>query len=140
MNKIHIIIFSFLIGYLLPNNEYFTGDDGVVRIYVNVIGHVNNPGSYLVPEGSDLITVISLAGGPARGANLKKIKISNGKVYEVDFNDLINNRLDEPIKINPNTSVFVEETSSSRFFRGTNLISSLLQLLNIAITLERTSE
>ena len=140
MNKNIIVFFLILIGSLFANNKYITGEDGVIRIYVNVIGHVNQPGSYLVPDGSDLITIISLAGGPARGANLKKIKISNGEVKIVNFEDLINNDLKTSININPNTTVFIEETLSSRIFRGTNLISTLIQLLNIAITLERTAD
>tara|TARA_B110000014_G_C20113284_1_gene587113 strand:- start:879 stop:1301 length:423 start_codon:yes stop_codon:yes gene_type:complete len=139
MNKKHIIIFLIFIGYLFSSNEYITGEDGIVRIYVNIIGHVNQPGSYLVPDGSDLITIIALAGGPARGANLKKIKISNGTIHTINFNDLINNNLETQISIKPNTTVFIEETSISRLFSGTNFVSSLLQLLNIAITLERTS-
>mgnify|MGYP001228725482 CR=1 FL=1 len=139
MYKYLLITFLVFFSHLSANNDYITGDDGVVRIYVNVIGHVNQPGSYLVPDGSDLLTVLSLAGGPARGANLKNIKISNGNIYTVDFNDLINNNLSTNIIITPNTSIFVNETYTSKLFRGSNLVSSLLQLLNIAITLERTN-
>ena len=35
-------------NYLMQDELYITGDDGVIRMYVNVIGHVKNPGTYLV--------------------------------------------------------------------------------------------
>ena len=124
----------------ISDQDYITGEDGIIRMYVNVIGHVNKPGSYLVYDGIDLVTLLSLAGGPARGANLKKITIFNGQLHTVNFNHLIKNNVKSEILISPKTTVFVEESTVSRMFNGTNLISSILQLLNIAVTIDRTSD
>ena len=72
MNKIYVLIFvltSFLYnyelsnGHLLSNEDYITGEDGVIRMYVNVIGHVKNPGIYLVYDEIDCMSIMSYAGG-----------------------------------------------------------------------------
>ncbi len=55
--------------------QYFLGTDDQLLIRVNVWGFVAKPGQYLVPSGTDLISLISFAGGPIEGAKLSKIKI-----------------------------------------------------------------
>ncbi|GAG84810.1 unnamed protein product, partial [marine sediment metagenome] len=44
-------------------------------MWVNVWGHVQKPGSYLVYDGIDIATVLSITGGPKQGANLKKLLV-----------------------------------------------------------------
>ncbi|MAV92837.1 MAG: hypothetical protein CMG01_01545 [Candidatus Marinimicrobia bacterium] len=125
---------------VIPNQDYITDKDGIVKMYVNVIGHVNNPGSFLVYDGIDIVTLLALAGGPARGANLKKIKIYNGQNFEINFNEYIKGSYKNNILITPRTTIYIEEKIGSKMFNGTNLVSSLLQLLNIIITIERTQD
>ena len=60
---------------LLSDEDYITGEDGTLRMYVNIIGHVKYPGTYLVYDGIDLLTCLSLAGGPLKGAKLSKVSI-----------------------------------------------------------------
>ena len=55
--------------------RYVSGGDGIIRMYVNIWGHVRGPGRILVDEGIDLATLFSLTGGPMKGANLKKIRV-----------------------------------------------------------------
>ena len=70
----------------LSDQEFITGEDGVIRMYVNVLGHVNRPGTYLVYDGIDFISLLSLAGGASRGADLTDIKIINdGGESEIIF-------------------------------------------------------
>ena len=56
--------------YVINGQDYIASEDGTLLMYVNVWGHVKNPGTYLVYENIDLLTLISLAGGPISGANL----------------------------------------------------------------------
>jgi hypothetical protein len=136
-----LLINSSPINSYLSDQEYITGEDGIIRMYVNVLGHVNNPGTYLVYDGIDFISLLSLAGGPSRGADLRRITIINDKTYQINFNKFITNgNLDSEIKIVPRTTIYIEEKLGSRLFNGTNLVSSLLQLLNIVVTIERTSD
>lgn len=124
----------------LSDQEFITGEDGVIRMYVNVLGHVNRPGTYLVYDGIDFISLLSLAGGASRGADLTDVKIINDETYIVNFKDYLKNgKINQDVKILPRTTIYIEERMVSKLFRGTNVISSLLQLLNIAITIDRTS-
>ena len=59
--------------HIISGQDYVSSEDGTLLMYVNVWGHVKSPGTYLVYEDIDLLTLISLAGGPVSGANLKKI-------------------------------------------------------------------
>ena len=56
-------------------SQYFLGDKDEILMNVNVWGYVLRPGQYLVPRHTDLITLISFAGGPKEGANLGSVKI-----------------------------------------------------------------
>ncbi|MCG8607547.1 SLBB domain-containing protein [bacterium] len=56
-------------------SQYFLGDKDEILIQVNVWGYVQKPGQYLVPRHTDLISLISFAGGPREGANLGEIRI-----------------------------------------------------------------
>ena len=60
-------------GNKVSNNLYITGDDGIIRMNVNIVGHVRSPGNYLVYDGVDLMTSLSLAGGYLNGANLSNL-------------------------------------------------------------------
>ena len=55
--------------------QYFLGTDDQLLIKVNIWGFVAKPGQYLVPSDTDLISLISFAGGPIEGAKLSKIKL-----------------------------------------------------------------
>lgn len=51
------------------------GDEEQLRIYTQIWGQVQKPGFYLVPDDTDLLTLLSLAGGPTENAKLSKIRI-----------------------------------------------------------------
>ena len=62
---------------LMPtsNQKYITSQDGTIRMFVNVWGQVNKPGTHLVYEDINILNLLSICGGPKEGANLSKIKI-----------------------------------------------------------------
>ncbi|MBN1154765.1 SLBB domain-containing protein [candidate division KSB1 bacterium] len=55
--------------------QYFLGTGDELLIKVNIWGFVNKPGQYMVPSETDLMSLISYAGGPSKGAKLSNIKI-----------------------------------------------------------------
>jgi len=55
--------------------QYYLGDQDELLIKVNIWGLVRRPGQYMVPKDTDLISLISFAGGPLDQARMKKIKI-----------------------------------------------------------------
>ncbi|HCP17103.1 MAG: Soluble ligand binding domain-containing protein [candidate division TA06 bacterium 32_111] len=75
------LIFIFLIFSIsifsqeFKSYYYSPNEENVLMIRVNVWGYVNNPTSALLPDGTDLITAISYAGGPKENANLNRVVI-----------------------------------------------------------------
>jgi polysaccharide export outer membrane protein len=55
--------------------QYFLGEQDELLIKVNIWGFVRKPGQYMVPKNTDLISLISFAGGPLEQAKIKKVKV-----------------------------------------------------------------
>jgi hypothetical protein len=51
------------------------GTESKLMMKVNVWGAVQKPGSQYVPDGTDLISVLSAAGGPIEGAKLSQVRL-----------------------------------------------------------------
>lgn len=119
--------------------KYFTGQDGIIRMYVNIWGHVNKPGTHLVYDGIDFVTLLSISGGPKEGANLGKIKLireeedENGKtVYEIDFNEFVNSGNKETlVVIKPNDTIIIGEKTSHMLLSNLSVVNTALHLFQI---------
>tara|TARA_Y100001958_G_C21242331_1_gene570621 strand:- start:1661 stop:2110 length:450 start_codon:yes stop_codon:yes gene_type:complete len=149
LKKITITIFVFFISLLFSSkitntdkivgNGVYTDDIGNEFIHVNVIGHVKFPGTHMIFNGANLLDIISLAGGPLQGANLKKVMIYSGETLytEVDLDKYLKNKGILDLDIEPNTTIYIEQKFLSYIFsRNTNLITSLLQIMNIYLTIK----
>ncbi|MBN1540809.1 hypothetical protein JW992_01595 [candidate division KSB1 bacterium] len=55
--------------------QYFLGSEDQVLMPVNVWGFVQKPGQYMVPFDTDLISLLSFAGGPREEAKITGIKV-----------------------------------------------------------------
>lgn len=88
MKKILIIAMIFLFALMLaaedsqsgtfnPGSVYQYPGSGAEQLMINayVWGQVKNPGLYKIPDNTDLLTLISSAGGPTENAKLSKVKI-----------------------------------------------------------------
>ncbi len=70
--------------------QYFLGTSDELLIPVNVWGFVQKPGQYMVPDNTDLIALLSYAGGPTENAKLSHVKIVRNDikgghvVYRID--------------------------------------------------------
>ena len=59
---------------------YYLGKEDELLIRVNIWGFVLRPGQYMVPKDTDLISLISFAGGPLEQAKIKTVKIIRNAV------------------------------------------------------------
>jgi len=59
--------------------RYILGSRDELLIKVNILGYIERPGQYLVPQNTDMISLIAFAGGFERGANLKNIHMLRDK-------------------------------------------------------------
>jgi len=148
MNKTFIfkllIITSCLLSQTEPlsNQSYITGENGIIRMHVNIIGHVRSPGNYLVYDGVDLMTAVSVAGGYLPGSDLKNIIIysNNGLTKKINLTQYLS---DKSLGLNslllkPNDTIYIGEKTLSKIFNSSNLPGLFLSLLNIVLTIERT--
>ncbi|MCK5574140.1 MAG: SLBB domain-containing protein [Bacteroidetes bacterium] len=98
-----------------PAAYYYISKPGEITMTVNVWGFVGNPGRYEVPISTDLVDLISFAGGPRPDADLSDVKISRtvrreSKVRTVEYYlDLTRlDRLDQKaLDIEPGDTVLI---------------------------------
>ncbi len=131
--------------FQISSERYMTDENGNIMMYVNIWGHVSNPGHVLVYEGIDMATLLSWVGGPLSGADLKNVKLfrevadKNGRIaYNLNFNNFIENGdRSEFIEIKPNDTIIIPRTNFNYFLSHVGTINTLLGLLNLYITISR---
>jgi hypothetical protein len=69
-------------------SRYYIGKEDELLIPVNILGYVNKPGQYMVPNATDLVALVAFAGGFKEDAKLNNIKIlrgmaTNGQPYSL---------------------------------------------------------
>lgn len=62
----------------LIKDQYQIGPDERLLITVHIFGEVKRPGELLVPDDTDILELISKAGGPTEYSNLSNVKITRG--------------------------------------------------------------
>jgi len=55
-------------------------DDSKLKILVHIWGEVSRPGEYIVSDGTDVLELISKAGGPTQYSNLGDIELTRGEL------------------------------------------------------------
>ena len=108
-------------------------------MYVNIWGHVATPGRILVDDGIDLATLLSLTGGPSKGANMKNVRVyheypdNNGNVVNIiDFTEFLNTGdRSNFITIQPNDTFIIKQTAWSYMIQEFGTVNTLVNFLNI---------
>ncbi len=106
-------------------SEYVSGYyKGAVLMPVRVWGAVQKPGLHKVPSGTDLMQLITLAGGPNADAELDHITIKrtvggSNKVIRVAMNDLIDSPQAKIIELEPNDTIILP--AAKPFINGNTL-------------------
>ena len=117
------------------SEPYVTSDDGIVRMYVNVLGHVKNPGTFLVYEGIDIFSLLALAGGPLPGAQLKNMKqFHNNEIKYLDIRKYLNSGNDAGFILHPHNTIYIERTVFSYALTGSSIINTILSFTNIFLS------
>lgn len=97
--------------------QYFLGTGDELLMKVNIWGFVHNPGQYMVPSETDLMSLISYAGGPSKGAKLSNIKIvhsnnsdsENRNISKIDVSEYLKNGDKSMIPmLNPGDTIIIE--------------------------------
>lgn len=126
--------------YPRTGERYITDSaDGRIKMWVNVWGHVTRPGSYLVYDGIDLATLLSITGGPKQGANLSRIKLYRELPdADGDMSKTINltkflktGDRDEFARILPNDTFVIPQSTGSYLVSNLNIVNTLINIYNL---------
>lgn len=121
--------------YVAPGAQYYIGDENQLMMMVNVWGRVEKPGQYFVPSDTDLITLISVAGGPADKSRLDNVRLvragdSASEVVEVNIKKFLKTGDRSLIpELKPEDTIIV---SGSAFYLFTTIVSVVAQLAIVA--------
>ena len=125
--------------------QRYTNIDGRIMISVNLWGRVISPGRHIVPENVDLVTILSIVGGPIDGANMSKIKVirdleSSSQIFIINLNKFIKSGdKSDLIKIEPNDTIIIPETVYNGIFKRLTSLNTILSLLNLYYALTNNS-
>jgi len=123
------------------NGEYNTDESGNVYMYINVIGHVKAPGTFIIYEGTDILTILSAAGGPLPGAKLNKVMIyrEGDNMKRLDLDRYLDTGKKLDINFKPNDTIYIEQTLGSYLISKSTILNSILSILNIYFTIDRNN-
>ncbi len=122
---------------------YVTGHELKLMIKVNIWGEVRNPGEFLVEDGADLISLISIAGGPTNYANLRKVKLIrnvDGKKTLIKINIKKYTDSSEKIEIPtllPGDVIIIPKSIRADWNMIIQVISQIAIILNVIYVIKR---
>ncbi len=142
--------------------QYYLGDKDQVLMNVNVWGFVQRPGQYMIPINTDLVSLISFAGGPKDGANLTKVMIirgghggemasTNPSIEKSSTVPILNVNVTDYLKkgeigkiplLSANDTVLIPQSSGNKvssFFGIKSLFGSITAMASIALIIDRLS-
>ena len=113
-------------------NQYMLTEEQQSRlqIVVHIWGEVNQPGQYVVPDGTTVLELISMAGGPNNFSNISNVKLTRELsyvsktrkamkkkiIYKINFDRYLNSMNAEQIyMLKPGDVVQVKKNSWFRF-------------------------
>lgn len=97
---------------------YFIAKPGELSMQVNIWGYVQNPGRYEVPTATDLVKLVSYAGGPKQDAVLDNVKVTRNisragaqpEEYFVNLEELAD--VDpKDLVLYPDDTIFIDHSS-----------------------------
>lgn len=120
-----------------------SGPEDLLQIDVQIWGQVNRPGQYSVPDRTNLIGLISWAGGPTESAKLKEILVvrplaEQNRVHEVNIESFL--RSGDPSlipRLTPGDVVVVPATRSHSLTRWVGFVSVAALVANVAVLATR---
>lgn len=117
-------------------------------ISVQLLGAVENPGIYYVPAQTDLLKLVSLAGG-TRDADLTEVLVrktdpSQKGVYELDLNKLMKSTSEvKPFKLAQDDFVYIPKKQpwiSSDIAQSVTIVSLITSIILTSVLIEKNSD
>jgi hypothetical protein len=128
---------------------YYISRPGELTMQVNVWGYVHHPGRYEIPTNTDIIQLLSYAGGPIQDADMGEVKISRVITTDslathreifVDLDDLSETG-PKDLLLYPGDTIFIDRTGWSKFREVMAIVTSTAMvttaITGVIITLDR---
>ena len=131
---------SFNPGAIYQYSGSLTGTEQL-KIRTYIWGQVRNPGLYIVPDDTDLLTLISSAGGPTENAKLSKIRIIRStidgeKVINIDMKEYLETGQTGLIPIlKPGDTIIVSGSTYYAFTKAVNWLSQIAVILSVYVAI-----
>jgi len=122
---------------------YLNSETGLMEMSVQIFGAVQHPGMVSVTAKTDLISLLAIVGGATENASLSSVKIihrsfqSQQKVQIVDIEEFFKNGESENPILQPGDIVIISTKKSSKWKSILPIISTVLQIVNIALLITR---
>ncbi len=108
-----------------------------LKIKTYIWGQIKKPGLYIVPDNTDLLALISLAGGPTEDAKLSKVKIvrptaEGDRIIEVNMRKYMESGDEKLIpKLEPGDTIIVSGTIYYAFRRGVRFLADVSMVFGV---------
>ncbi|MEA1972738.1 MAG: SLBB domain-containing protein [Candidatus Cloacimonadota bacterium] len=112
-----------------------------LKIYTYIWGQVRKPGMYIVPDNTDLLALISLAGGPNENAKLSKIRIvrptaDGEKIIWIDLKEYLETGSEKMIPtLKPGDTVIISGTFYYAFSKAVSFLSQIAVAVSVYTTI-----
>lgn len=128
--------------------EYFFGsrNSGQLMIKVNLWGKVSRPGLYEIPIKTDLVTLMSFAGGPIEKARLDNVKIirsinGNEEVIKINVKKFLNTgRRDIIPNLQPGDTILVAGSAMYLFSTTVTYLTQIMTAINFFFFITNISD
>lgn len=116
--------------------------ENMIEFSVSVWGEVRRPGLYSVPEGTTLLDLISLAGGPTSAAKLNDVKLVRSASVTTGRKSVVEVNLDDFIKqgdpevqtlLIPDDTVVIRAKTTTNILKWTSFVSVLALVANVVV-------
>ena len=157
MKKLLLILFLFFISVVIfAQTEGASGAYNPASIYLYsgtlsgteqlkiktyIWGQVKKPGLYIVPDNTDLLTLISSAGGPTENAKLSKVKIIRStedgeKVIWINLKKYLETGDENLIPImKPGDTVVISGSTYYAFTKAVDWLSQIAIMLSVYVAI-----
>ncbi|MCA9782544.1 MAG: SLBB domain-containing protein [Calditrichaeota bacterium] len=123
--------------------QYYLGERNAIHITVNVWGQVRLPGQYHIPSGTDLLTLVSAAGGPTENSRLDNVRVvrrfnQREEILEVDVRRYLKTGDVSLIpELNPGDTILVSGSVFNLLTKVVNVVGQAAIFLNAIYLYQR---
>ena len=134
--------------FQISSKKYVTNESGNILMNINIWGHVRSPGNIYVNDGIDFATLISLAGGPMDGANLKKIRLyreipdeDGALFYEINFKEFLQTGdRSNFIEIKPNDTLIIPRKTSHYILEQIGTLNTIFAAILVYLNIQNLTQ